>query len=320
MRLYLLEPYDVVTFGGLVHFGAGETHVQRSNFPPPIMRFFHIFKKVYGVFLCKDGELFLPFPADTVKERKAKQVDHIKILRLNEEGVPLIVGTQKAYEPVGNAYISYTDFVEKYMKGREDIEVYGTKDFFRREYRVGIGIDRDKKTVREGLLYSQEFLRLEKAYIAVLADGHHKDVNHAVVNVGGERRVAFLKEGSADLFGEKVQICRGKVYKFYCTSHLFLEGEFGYNREVKGYIKILSFRFKLLWLFSNGSEYISGFAKPFLYMLRPGSVLVLEALDSGEVSCRLCQIESKPPVNIKNFLERGWNSGVLMEVSYDKDR
>jgi len=50
-------------------------------------------------------------------------------------------------------------------------------------------------------------------------------------------------------------------------------------------------------------------------MLKPASVLILEALEDGKVS-RLCQIESFPEFIDKKekFLGRGWNSGIILEV------
>ncbi|RME09738.1 MAG: hypothetical protein D6804_05455, partial [Aquificota bacterium] len=273
---------------------------------------------------------YIPAPADVVKERKKKDNYEVKILRLSREGVPLITGTDKAFETVGNAFISYQHFVESYSRGMENIKVYPLEEFISVEYRIGIGLDKDRRVAKETLLYSQEFLRLERkerennqlkfarAYISVLADGRWEDAGQETAGLGGERRLAFVKEESIRPFEKPIQIERGKTYKFYCTSHLSVEG--GLRRGSA--LKINSLSFELLWLFGGGVEYVSGFAKPFLQMLRPGSVLLLKALDGGGLGCRLCQIDGKPKVNVRkgirwdmdNFLDRGWNSGILMEV------
>ncbi len=310
MKLYVFEPYDVLSFGGLKHFGAGQTHISRSSFPPPIMRFFHLFEKVYGVFIKQQDQLYLPAPADLLKERKKEDSTSVRALKLKGE-IPFLSGTDKAYESVGDAFISYEDFTKNYVKRRECLCVYPLEEFIQKEFRVGIGLDKERHIAKESLLYSQEFLRLKNSHLTVLAEGMQQNIKGNIVPVGGERKVAFLKEEPVRLFEGSVRIERGKLYKFYCLSHLYVDG--GLKRGKV--LKISGMNFSLVWLFNKGVEYVSGFAKPFLQMLKPGSVLVLEALASGGFGCQVCQVESTPPEwRYESFLERGWNSGILWEV------
>jgi len=323
MKLYVFEPYDVLSFGGLRHFAGGETHVQKSAFPPPIMRFFHIFERVYGVFLYKDGKVYIPLPADVVKERKKEDKPNIKILKLNERGIPLLTGVEGAYEQAREYFISLKDFFTKYAKGQGDFSICSLRNFIQKEQRVGISIDKDTRTAKDRFLYSQDFLRFsEGSRIGVLAEGLREDIRDNRVFLGGERRVSYMHSEDLKVFEKPVSIQKGKLYKFYVLSHLFIEG------GLKKNLKIGNLRFKVLWFFSAGIEYVSGFGKPFLEMIKPGSVLLLSALDGGGMGCSICQIESVPTVNYKkrmgkdkktlwdleNFLQRGWNSGILLEV------
>lgn len=324
MKLYLFEPYDVLTFGGLRHFGAGESHVQKAEFPPPIMRFFELFEKVYGVFLYKDGEFFLPLPFDCVRQRKKEET---KVFRLPHNIPPVIKGERFisedgkliAFEQIGSGFIKWSDFVKFYLEGEEgNFDVYGLKDFIRKELRVGIALNKDTRTSEEGMLYSQDFLRFD-CQIGLLAGEPRGRLYYNTM--GGEKKIAKFVEETEPMkeLNGSIHIKRDKVYGFYCLSHLFVDGGLEMGKE----IKICGLKFKVEWYFGS-SEWVSGFAKPFLQMLKPGSLLWLRALEEGGLK-RLCQIESKPPVNnvkgkikrewnLDNFLEKGWNYGILVEV------
>jgi len=76
-------------------------------------------------------------------------------------------------------------------------------------------------------------------------------------------------------------------------------------------------------LFNGGKEWISGFRKPAIQMLKPGSVFILKALQSGSLR-RLTYIvwedlvpvyESKDSKKIKKkeveLHNYGWNFGIL---------
>ena len=307
MKLYLLEPYDVLSFGGLKNFSAGESHIQKSSFPPPIMRFFPYFKKVYSVLLVKGEEAYLPVPADCLKPRKGEKGNPI-IAPLE---FPPLLQTEKPYEPA-NGFLSLSDFVSKYTNGNSEFTLNELSEFLATEPRVGVKLNTESRTSEESMLYSQDFLRFRKdTLLGVIAS--ESDRLNGLNKVGGEGRLVRSKgeRDVPDYFKEPLNLKKGDTCKFYLLSHTFVEG--GLKRECK--VKIGGKEFKLLWLHNAGSEFISGFGKPFVEMLRPASVLIIEALEDGELP-RVCQIESSPDVIEKRekFLERGWNSGVIMEV------
>ncbi len=307
MKLYLLEPYDVLSFGGLKNFSAGESHIQKSSFPPPIMRFFPYFRKVYSILLVKGNEAYLPAPADCLVPRKGEEGDPI-IAPLK---FPPVLEEEKPYEPA-KGFVSVRDFVERYANGKGKFALKELSEFLNTEMRVGVKLSVSSRTSEESMLYSQDFLRFkEDTFLGILAS--EADRLKSLNKMGGEGKLAKLKgkKDLAEFFKKKLTLKKGNIYKLYLLSHAFVEG----GIEKGKVIKIEGKEFKVLWLHSAGSEFISGFRKPFVEMLRPASVLILEAAEDGGIP-RVCQIDSSPSVidRKKSFLERGWNSGIIMEV------
>lgn len=324
MKLYLFEPYDMLTFGGLRHFGAGESHVQKAEFPPPIMRFFELFQKVYGVVLYKKEEFYLPVPADCVKQRKGEKAQAFRL----PYGIPPLIkgrrllsekGKPSAFEQVKEGFIKWSDFVRVYLeRSAEEFCLHELEELVKKELRVGIALNKDMRIAQEGMLYSQDFLRLD-CQIGLLAENPRERLYYNTL--GGERRIAkFVEEKEVmEELSEVITIRKDFVYGFYCLSHLFVDGGLEIGKE----IRVGNLKFKMEWYFGS-SEWVSGFAKPFLQMLKPGSFLWLKPLEEGGTK-RLCQVDSKPAVsnikgklkrewNLDNFLDRGWNCGILAEV------
>lgn len=327
LKIYILKPYDVLSFGGLKNFSAREVRFQKSVFPPPIMRFFHIFERVSGVFLYRENgeekELFLPVPADCLTKRKGDGAQKVKIAP--PESPPLITGDIEAYE-TAKGFISLKDFLQNYQQGSGDFITYPPEEFFGTERRIGIWLDKSFRNVRtekrgqdeeekEGFLYSRDFIRLKKnVRIAVLGKMHTDVSDRKIFGLGGEKKMGLLEKTlDTDMALEKeMEIKKDATYKFYCLTHLYLKDGIQKGKTVT----IDGLNLEVVWLFNAGSEYVSGYNRPFLEMLKPGSVIVLKAKDEGKLK-KLCQIFTEVPVNgnvSENFLKRGWNSGILMEV------
>jgi CRISPR-associated protein Cmr3 len=324
MKLLELTPEDALTFGSLKNFTAGESHYQQTTFPPPIMRFFSLGKeqglkplKIAGVFIKHQEKLFLPLPADCLKKRKEKG-EKIYVPRWNEElKRPFIEPFEREKDKVellnleqAEGFCSFSDFRDHYAKG-ENFEVK-YDEIFQEEERVGVKLNYDKRVSKDRHLYSRIYLRFKNSHIVLLVED---DINKAFLStVGGERKYAKVKPAEDELINflkESVDIKRDKLYKFYSTTHLYadLKSEIKLNGNIK---------FKVEWVSSLPPEWISGYRKPFLYMLRPGTVLWLRALEDGMCG-RLCQVSSGSEVikyngGTKDLLKRGWNSGILLEV------
>ncbi|RLJ70689.1 CRISPR-associated protein Cmr3 [Hydrogenivirga caldilitoris] len=335
MKVYILKPYDVLSFGSLKNFSAGEVRLQKSVFPPPIIRFFHIFERVLGVFLYREKgeekELFLPLPADCLTKRKGDGAQRVKIAP--PESPPLITGDIEAYE-TASGFISLMDFLQNYEKGSGDFTTYPPEEFFGTERRIGIWLEKSFRNVKnvkregeeekEGLLYSRDFIRLKEGVRIAVLGKVHKDVSdREIFGLGGEKKMGLLEKTlDADTALEKeIEIEKDTIYKFYCLTHLYVKD--GIQRSKT--LTIDGLNFEVVWLFNAGVEYVSGYKKssqeisgqkPFLEMLKPGSVIVLKPKSEGKLK-KLCQIFTEIPVNGnvgEKFLSRGWNSGILTEV------
>jgi CRISPR type III-B/RAMP module-associated protein Cmr3 len=140
---------------------------------------------------------------------------------------------------------------------------------------------------------------------------------------GGETRISKIETQPLDerleFLTDCVEIERGNIYRFYLTTHTYIEDELTIGRC----LNIGGLNFELVWLFNAGKEWISGFRKPAIQMLKPGTVLILKALQPGELR-RLTYIgqtefvpvyENRESTNILRKKVKlhnyGWNFGIL---------
>ncbi len=311
MKLFEVKAQNPLWFGGLKHVLAGEEHYAKVQTLPNVMRFFPAVKdeegrgKIYGVLIKKGNELYFPMPADVVGRRKTG--GDWKLLELKNLGglgyLPVITKTLNSYEGADGYFISYQDFIN-WLYGFGNFKgVRETKEFMETALKVGLKINWDLGTAEEGFLYFQERIYLKRdVSLVFLAE----DVKGSFFFLGGERNLAEVRELCKELKELKgeVEVNRFKHYKLYLLSHTYFKGE---------EIKVGGIPFKVIWIYSRGSEFVSGYKKPALEMLRPGSVLILRAKGEGKLK-RLCQVEEKPPLKFKGverFLSSGWNTGIL---------
>jgi CRISPR-associated protein Cmr3 len=117
-----------------------------------------------------------------------------------------------------------------------------------------------------------------------------------------------------------VKIEKGKLYKLYLLTHTYIKGELKIGKT----LRVEGLDFELVWSFTKGKEWISGFRKPAVEMLLPGTVLLLKAKDEGCLK-RLTYIEEKTILPVyeskecKKIKEEcislhnyGWNYAILV--------
>ncbi|GEM_PF-859554 len=342
MRLFRVKGYNAFWFGGLKHFTEEEHYLPGLELPS-IMRTFRLIKKgtpCYGVFFWKEDEkdIFIPVPADVVGERKKGRFEKgdLKISYYSEEScVPEIDEKEKAYEPLDRYFISSENLKTAWAEGREkDLKVIPADELFASENRVGLKLNKNTMTGEIGRLYFHDRMRLQSG-VSICFLAEELDTSRGEF-FGGERNPAEveevnrLPEGFSGLVKPR-EIKKGKRYKFYILTHTFVKGGLLKNRD-SGKKLTLEDRdknkveFELLWVFSKGSELVSGWRRPALEMLKPGTVLVLVACEDSKDFGSLCQIRSSPQVlyidwedgeekvlDDKTFFKRGWNSGILVE-------
>ncbi len=210
-------------------------------------------------------------------------------------------------------------------------DLKGLNEFVEFEIKVGLTINFDNFTAEESRLYTTFVLRpKKKTSLGVLYLKKHsfECLKGGDYHIGGETRVSkVLKvDGNNQAFNDlksfltqNVKIAKDKLYKLYLLTHTYIEGELKIGRTLKAE----GLEFELVWSFTKGKEWISGFRKPALEMLLPGTVLVLKAKNEGclkrltyiEEKTILPVYESKDSKEIKdeciNLHNYGWNYAIL---------
>ena len=327
MKLFKVIPYNSLWFGGLIHTSAGEDHYLSSIRLPTIMVFFPFVKKetqsaneksnwegaCYGVVLCDDdGNIFLPSPADIVGKRK--KGGGWRILKfIDEHKLPLVRGTVEVFES-SEGYFITGEGLERWKGGylcNNDMREWRT--LAETELKVGLQLNKNTGIAEERMLYFQERIRLRDGYfIAFLAD-------ECVCNdsfIGGERNPAKVKEVKNPKlpFGNRLEIKRNSYYRLYLLTHTYAENlRKGKSLKLKEVGGEREANFEVVWVYSKGSEFVSGYRKPAIEMLKPGTVLLLKAEDEADLK-DFVQIHSIPKADkVSYFLESGWNTGILAE-------
>ena len=320
MKVFEVKPLNPVWFGGLKNISAGDEHYTTPNFPPNIMRFFRFVKKnkkgaCYGVLFLKDKEVLLNSPADIVGRRKTG--GNWRILKYDQKlKCPLIKGTIEAFE-TASGYLITTEGFKKWeeRKNLEDKDLIKLSELYYIERRTGIKIEKDKGTAQERMLYTQERIRLkEDVKILFLADDCYEYEGF----FGGERTPAYVREAKEyqekikEITEGRVNVEKGKYYRLYLLTHTYVNLN-GTLTVVDLKYKEKTLEFELVWLYSAGSEFISGYRKPAVNMLKPGTVFLLKAKSNGNLK-KVCQIFDEPGVSeIERFLSSGWNTGILVK-------
>ncbi len=323
LNVYTVNPYKEYIFGSLKHFVAGESHYYTSAENLNIMRFFKVLEdlkerdshlKIYGVSFYKEDdnkEMYIPLPADILFPRKGEEGKPI-IIKYSQNK-PFIKGTTKNYE-YKSGYISLTSFINYMNNSIENLDL--KENIFKKQEKAGVALDYETKISRfseeedSGRLYFTQRLGFYNPFkIAFIVNGNLKEDSSFLGAERNKVKVNKAQVKNLDKLQNDLNIEKDNIYKFYLLSHGFFDTE----KEVK----INDLSFEVLWMFSAGSEWISGYKKPALYMLKPGTVLVLRAKNSGKLNT-LCQIFPVEDVNNivskeKNFLDFGWNSGIIFK-------
>lgn len=146
----------------------------------------------------KDREICFVAPSDLVREKKEMNKEDGKFLVLTKEELPhnhsgpnamlLRPKTDKKVEGAEHALMSYSN-VEKYINGRtEELHFYPLNKFLFKESKIGIGIDKRRRSTREGMFYQVDFLRLDKLNIQITFKGFDLPEN-GVLRLGGEGKM-----------------------------------------------------------------------------------------------------------------------------------
>jgi len=350
VELFEVKALDFWSFGGLKNFQAGVDTYRKPVFPPDIMKFFHIvdLNKVVpiAVFLKKEDEIYLPVPADLLQPRKGVK-GNLKISPLMgkeelPEGaltdfesfkvLPFIKESEVKYEGA-KGYLPFSKLKNYFTENKicaDTDNIKGLDFFVNFEPKVGLTLNFDTFSAEESRLYFTFAVRPKKDTSLVVVfkkkNGESVKIEEGIYHIGGETRVSKVQKVESkelqSLLCEKINICKGELYKFYLLSHTYIEGKLYIGKT----LKVGGIDFELVWTFTKGKEWISGYKKPAVEMLLPSTVLVLKAKNNA-LTNRLNHIEAKTKLPIyenkdkkelkekKVFLhEYGWNWGILIPM------
>jgi CRISPR-associated protein Cmr3 len=269
-------------------------------------------------------------------------------------------------------WVSFKDIKPYFKKGRleeegnpkgiekKELSQVIKKSLSTPELKVGLTLNKGKFTAEESRLYFEFVDRLlifdedtnkvnklwkETSLIVLVLSEEDNPIKEGFYYIGGETRVGNVKKLKnllefIDLLKSSIEIKKGNLYKLYLLSHTFIKD--GMQIENELHLKDLngtSAKFKVKWIFTSGREWLSGFNKPAIEVLKPGTVLVLEKEKPDEENkkgqsngenknlTRAVFIEQNVPkvinewfkeqpkkLNFEKFHQYGYNFGLLIPI------
>lgn len=173
-----------------------------------------------GPFLVSQNDeqsnLYLPCPADLLHGKDRLGEDLFFPLVPAQHSILPGVKTSKpefilrAADSQGNAESSKgvlidARMIESYLTGDSDFDqemILPSEDVFRKEPRTGIALEPGKRTARQGMLYSADFVRLQKDYRLLMRVYSSADYiplpEQGSIRLGGEGKFAFFRQCQSD--------------------------------------------------------------------------------------------------------------------------
>jgi CRISPR-associated protein Cmr3 len=264
---------------------------------------------IKAIFLNKDNEYYLQSPLDLVKEKrleKNKEKEEKKIFILTPKKLNFDyktdIGETLPFSPKEvkfaeqeSGFISIKN-LEKYLLGENDISLNHKSDFVESEPRVGIEIEKDRKTTKEGRLYSVEFLRFkENCGFSVLLDEINFG-NKGIYFIGGEKRQVFCEKENLDnilsnnfLNNLKNKIKKDKKFKVLLITPSYNEISKGNiePKELKNLLENIGVKFVSACIKTEdigGFDIEKGHPKPIEKLISAGSVFYYELNNDNKIN------------------------------------
>lgn len=298
---YTFEPADTLFFRGSEPMVMGENHTSNFNFPPPahtiegaIRTYFYRIDKskyaeiigigekkgsfnVIGPFFKENDKIFVPAPYSWFIEKQEKPNNGsknkiVKVIKLYEIATDLIKNSnnkiywvtphEKELETLGGKWILLSDL----NSNKHEVEIRDSSDFYAKEHRVGIALQKNRKT-REGHIYAFVHARLkEKVSLVFGIDVELPLEDNIVLTLGAEKRFGKLKKLNDNI-------------KFNTNgSHYMNLSVFEANDEVNNYVVAMG---KPLYL--GGWDLARGFHKSMQGFFPAGSVFT-KKLDNNFIN------------------------------------
>ncbi len=229
MRLITFDPLDSLFFREAKPFNAGEGGFLDSQFPPSAQSLSGAIRTAIGEansidwskpkeieamlgtaddprhlefsgpYLLKDGQPLYPVPLNLLYSKKEQKWTRLHPTQnshpsdMGEQQFPTPKQTLEGGKPIEEGWLDANEF-KKVLNGALPERHITQKALYEREARVGIGRDNRKGVVNEGLLYFTRHLRLlENVKLGMAIGGLSTEISQ-YVRLGGEGRLASLKE------------------------------------------------------------------------------------------------------------------------------
>ncbi len=147
------------------------------------------------------GSVYLPVPLDIYEERKSKSVEkYFSKLETAENVVSnyplpqlLSPNTAKQVESLTDAFMDIRDFYgDYYLEGTPTVVYMGA--IYEKDYKIGIGRNKNSKSTEEGLLYRIELMELHPEWRFWVEMEFAGDFpSEGIVKLGGEGKTASFR-------------------------------------------------------------------------------------------------------------------------------
>ncbi len=249
--------------------------------------------RIRFIALKKHDELFFPIPNNVVCiEGKRKLEVMLPGIREREY---MVFSSVKDYPGSLKFFYTRKDVSKKrgqwmrvsalarYLRGEYDSigceDVKYMEDFVKPEPRIGIALDRDSRTVREGMLYRAEHYRyLEGVEIVACVEGTREPLT-GVLNLGGERRVAYMMEMDGDMgIRELMEPPEEPDFLYMATPSIWKDSWYG--KDLCGHLESA---------FVDSYEFVGGWdmarrrPKPLYRAVASGSLYVFDGTCRGKL-------------------------------------
>ncbi len=243
-----------------------------------------------------DGRLtrYFPAPADAVPngEGRLKAITpqsaaDRKVVTSADSQLPLLLFPHlgaEAKKPELGGWLA-EDALRRCLHG-EPVEPTPAEALFTLEHRYGIGLDSDRRTTQEGLLYAAEFVRpCDGVGLYVEVEGYDGWLVRGVMRIGGEGRGARFEQVDALAWPAPPAPLPQRFKLYFATPTYFTNGwqPASWNRFFDGEVALQAVALRG-YEARGGYDWASGSQKPARRYVPAGSVYYFEA--KGNVRLR----------------------------------
>lgn len=288
--------------------------------------------KLYQVYLYNEDtkEVFIPAPKDLfVNSNGKKEFGTFKVIDSELYSLSfkriLRCPMDRDFKRVGNEYININNIYDAYAKKQEvRIKLKDESDIFVKNNKIGIGVNKDTKSVEESKLYKieqTEFIGSGWSYVVeyeVDKDYLNKEykeidvkcLDFGYLKLGGEGKVCKYKRitnSSIEKFNkDRHKMLYGNIFKILFTSDTYF---------YESIDKVFSGEIKIIGMSNDKPIYIGGFdmqrskgQQRKMYKGYPaGTVIIVEVINDS--------LETRDLIKNKmnNFNSKGFNQYVVIE-------